>query len=179
MLYITKSAGIRGSRTAPALSVNIHFGRMNAIYCLFLSHSTKPSDSNCGYSRACTYRSYSPETLKFASSQIKRWQLSSWFSYKVFPNKLWKQDWGPTFFSFLLFPFFFSLFFFLFNKTMFMMVDKTFLSSLLKALTTNQKMSGEWISCISKHSMETGHFSKVAFTRADDERRLHFISEHI
>lgn len=68
MLCITKKAGVKGSSTALAFSVNIQAGRMNAINCLFLSHSTKPSDSNCGYPRACTYCSYSPETLKFASS---------------------------------------------------------------------------------------------------------------
>lgn len=109
--------------------------RMNAMNCLFLSSNPEPSGSNCGYPRAWKYHSYNPKSLKFASSWRKTQQLSSWFSWKVSPNKLWKEDWEPAFLSFQLF----LGFFFLFNKTLFMMVDKTFLSSLIKAFTSNAK----------------------------------------
>lgn len=109
--------------------------RMDAMNHLFLSQNPEPAGSNCEYPRAWKYHSYNPQSLKFASSWRKTRQVSSWFSWKVSPDKLWKEDWEPAFFSFQ--PFLGV--FFLFNKTLFMMVDKTFLSPLIKAFTSNAK----------------------------------------
>lgn len=84
--------------------------RINAITCLFPSQNPESSGSNCGYPRAWKSHSYNPESHQFASSWRKTQQLSSWFSWKVSPNKLWKEDWEPAFFSFQPFlGFFFFL----------------------------------------------------------------------